>query len=53
MTRNVPRNATNESAEQAKKANPSLTTQAIREFIESKLLGPDGGGNFNEIVLMR
>lgn len=33
-----------------KKTDPSLTTRAIRQFIEYKLHGADGGKNLNEIV---
>lgn len=32
-----------------KKPDSSITTQAIRQFVEYKLLGSDGGRNFDEI----
>lgn len=55
MAKNTGGNAANENTEQInaqkpKKADESLTTRAIRGFIEHRLHGDDGGENFNEII---
>ncbi|NDK19480.1 hypothetical protein GW819_01425 [Candidatus Gracilibacteria bacterium] len=38
------------NTQKPKKTDESMTTRAIRDFIEHKLLGDDGGKNFNEIT---
>lgn len=38
------------NAQNPKKADESMTTRAVRQFIEHKFLGADGGNNFNEIT---